>query len=122
MDRKAHPCVDVEGGPVVAHMVMCPACGNGHRFDATRWTFDGNFEEPTFSPSMLVRFVANPPFAPGTDDYARGPDDKYLLGPDGRLAGAKDMVCHSFVRNGRIEFLSDCTHELAGQTVELPRW
>ena len=28
--------------------------------------------------------------------------------------------CHSFVREGRIEFLSDCTHALAGQTVELP--
>lgn len=28
-------------------------------------------------------------------------------------------VCHSFVRDGRIEFLSDCTHALAGQTVEL---
>lgn len=28
--------------------------------------------------------------------------------------------CHSFVRDGRIEFLSDCSHALAGQTVELP--
>jgi Family of unknown function (DUF6527) len=28
--------------------------------------------------------------------------------------------CHSFVRDGKIEFLSDCTHALAGQTVELP--
>lgn len=28
-------------------------------------------------------------------------------------------ICHSFVRNGKIEFLSDCTHELAGKTVEL---
>jgi hypothetical protein len=31
-----------------------------------------------------------------------------------------DMVCHSFVRDGRIEFLSDSTHHLSGQTVELP--
>ncbi|BAS10570.1 hypothetical protein AHiyo4_39920 [Arthrobacter sp. Hiyo4] len=28
--------------------------------------------------------------------------------------------CHSFVRNGHIEFLSDSTHELAGQTMALP--
>ena len=27
--------------------------------------------------------------------------------------------CHSFIRNGKIEFLSDCEHELAGQIVEL---
>lgn len=31
----------------------------------------------------------------------------------------KPKVCHSFVRNGKIEYLNDCTHELAGQTVEL---
>ncbi len=30
--------------------------------------------------------------------------------------------CHSFVRDGAIEFLSDCTHALAGRTVPLPPW
>ncbi len=29
-------------------------------------------------------------------------------------------VCHSFLRKGRFEFLDDCTHSLAGQTVEMP--
>ena len=29
-------------------------------------------------------------------------------------------VCHSWVTDGRIQFLNDSTHELAGQTVELP--
>jgi phage terminase large subunit GpA-like protein len=28
--------------------------------------------------------------------------------------------CHSFVTDGRIEFLSDCTHALAGKTLDLP--
>lgn len=28
--------------------------------------------------------------------------------------------CHSFLRNGRWEFLSDSAHHLAGQTVDLP--
>ena len=28
--------------------------------------------------------------------------------------------CRSFVENGQIRFLSDCTHELAGQTVDVP--
>ena len=28
--------------------------------------------------------------------------------------------CHSFVRNGRIEFCGDCTHGFSGQTLELP--
>lgn len=29
-------------------------------------------------------------------------------------------ICHSFLRAGIFEFLSDCTHSLAGQKVELP--
>ena len=28
-------------------------------------------------------------------------------------------VCHSFVEDGKIRFLGDCTHPLAGQTVDL---
>jgi hypothetical protein len=27
--------------------------------------------------------------------------------------------CHSFVTDGKIQYLSDCTHRLAGQTVEM---
>lgn len=29
-------------------------------------------------------------------------------------------VCHSYITDGKIQFLSDCSHSLAGQTVELP--
>lgn len=32
--------------------------------------------------------------------------------PDGR-------VCHLYVREGKIEYLSDCFHDLAGQTIEM---
>lgn len=30
--------------------------------------------------------------------------------------------CHSYVKNGRIQFLDDCNHKLVGQTVDLPKW
>lgn len=30
-----------------------------------------------------------------------------------------DEVCHSFVTDGRVQFLGDCTHEFAGKTVDL---
>lgn len=30
--------------------------------------------------------------------------------------------CHSFVTDGKIQFLSDCWHALRGTTVELPDW
>ena len=70
------------------YAVQCPGCGCLHGFD-NRWIFNGDFEKPTFSPSMLVN----------KDD------------PNTR--------CHSFVRDGKIEFLSDCHHKYAGQTLEL---
>lgn len=56
----------------------------------SRWTFNGNEEAPTFRPSMLVN---------GMGDVKR---------------------CHSFVTDGKIEFLSDCDHGLANTTVDLP--
>ncbi len=31
-------------------------------------------------------------------------------------------VEHSFIKDGMIEFLGDCTHKLAGQTVDLPEF
>lgn len=80
---------------------LCPGCGEHHpvriRSDnAARpsWKWNGNRERPTFEPSLLVRCA-------------------YV---DGRPT----RVCHSFVTDGRIQFLSDCTHDKAGQTVDLP--
>jgi hypothetical protein len=59
-------------------------------------------ERPTFHPSIKVN---------------RGPEP----GPDGLAApDSPDRICHSFVRDGRIEFCSDSTHAMAGQTVNLP--
>jgi len=33
---------------------------------------------------------------------------------------AAGRVCHYFITDQRIEFLPDCSHDLAGQTVPLP--
>lgn len=30
--------------------------------------------------------------------------------------------CHSYITDGKIKFLADCHHSLAGQTVEIPDW
>lgn len=87
-------------------VMWCPGCELIHRVTIVgengdlppfEWTWDGNIDAPTLSPSLLV-----------TRRY--GGD-----GPDGY-----DVRCHSFVRAGRWEFLSDCSHALAGQTIALP--
>lgn len=75
-------------------VVNCPGCGYWHLFDA-RWTFNGNTERPSFQPSMLVNANIDRKLYP------------------------KIHRCHSYVTDGKIQFLQDCTHSLAGQTVEL---
>lgn len=99
-------------------MFFCPGCemyhgvstdpANPNSLTGAKWQWNGSLESPTFSPSILVRGIV-----PITDDeHTR------------IMAGEKfepvPFVCHSFVRDGKIEFLGDCTHKLAGQTVELP--
>ncbi len=73
----------------------CPGCGFKHGFYTTGdvvWQFNGDLNNPTVTPSILSTF----PLRSGT------------------------KICHSFITNGMIQFLSDCTHKLAGQTLELP--
>ena len=77
---------------------LCPACKVEHHFRVAAefwardgkdvWTFNWNYERPTFHGSMLAN-------ARGLTDNPR---------------------CHSFVEDGQWRFLDDCTHELAGKT------
>ncbi|NNP71235.1 DUF6527 family protein [Acinetobacter sp. Ac_5812] len=76
------------------YFIECAGCKTLHPLHVgphhkIRWDFDGNLEQPTFSPSLMVN-------------------------------GGHSSQCHSFIRNGQIQFLSDCHHALAGQTVDLP--
>lgn len=48
-----------------------------------------------------------------------GDGDKPTVSPSILVTGHDGKRCHSFVREGRIEFLGDCSHNLASQTVEL---
>lgn len=76
----------------------CPGCNDYHQVvveSPDGWGWNGSLELPTFTPSVLA-----------------------LYG----IVDGVDRRCHSFVTDGRIEFLGDCTHELAGQTVDLPPW
>ncbi len=83
----------VSGEPY-GYAFHCPGCDDVHTVGLT-WKFNGDLEKPTFSPSILVTYF----------------EDETV----------KER-CHSFVRDGQIQFLSDCTHALASQTVELPEW
>lgn len=80
----------------------CPGCDSSHiiRTEPDGWGWNGDAIKPTFTPSVLVTYS----------------------GSDAGVDGAPPATCHSFVTEGRIQFLGDCTHALAGQTVDLPEW
>jgi hypothetical protein len=90
-----------EGGTVA---FWCPACDRAHQAGiappaAMLLKYNGNAQDPTFRPSIWIE----------SDN------------PNGSKGGPA-TICHSMVTEGNIEFLSDSTHALAGQTVELPEW
>ena len=78
------------------------------------WSWNGSLEAPTFQPSVLVTG-----YEMSDEAYAMIERGESPVG--GKYPGNK-TCCHSFVTDGRIQFLSDSTHALAGQTVELPDW
>lgn len=92
----------VENEQVVGYLFDCPGCGSSHAPyvrphkapNGASWDFNGNMDKPTFAPSILSK----------------------MSRPD----GSKTMICHLFVIGGMIEYLPDCTHALAGQTIEIP--
>lgn len=76
----------------------CPGCECGHRIPVSgphAWQWNGSEERPTFMPSILVNQGSANPTQP---------------------------VCHSWVKDGKIMFLTDSTHKLSGQTVDIPEW
>ncbi|KRB73435.1 DUF6527 family protein [Noviherbaspirillum sp. Root189] len=92
------------------HVVYVEACGN-----RPTWGFNGDGDRPTFTPSVLVRTGH---FIPGYEDKQSCWCTYYAEHPD-ETRDFECRICHSFVTDGQIQFLSDCTHRLAGQTVPL---
>lgn len=105
----------------------CPACDEFHvintdpRASGPRWTWNGDPVRPTFAPAIRVRSIR------------RGltGDDAELLEDTLAQPGGKDMamhdprlsfVCHHFVVAGQLRFQKDCTHGMAGKTVDIPPW
>lgn len=71
----------------------CGGCGYMHHVDPLRWEFNGDMVRPTVNPSLLLH------------------------------PGKEHPRCHLFIRDGHLQYLNDCGHELAGKTVKMtPPW
>lgn len=79
------------------YIFNCAGCDQEHTFNDGLWSWNNDYEKPTIEGSYLIhgyRFDENRNSVP--------------------------LVCHSHIKDGMIEYLTDCTHNLAGQTIELP--
>lgn len=75
---------------------FCPGCKEIHGVPVPRWTFDGNVDAPSFSPSVRHYELENK-----------------------ELGIPEKTTCHYWVKEGRLEFVGDSDHELAGKTVPM---
>lgn len=95
--------------------LWCPGCKRIHMINtdtddrptAPAWDFNGNYDRPTFNPSVKVW---------GVEELT---DEEYERVLSGQLIEPRPFVCHSTVTDGNIFFHPDTTHALSGQTVSL---
>lgn len=98
----------------------CPGCDEAHTLyiGPGGWTFNRDIERPTFRASVRVSC------GHFSREHKKGdacwctynrdhPDDPSPF---------TCSLCHSYVTDGQIQFLEDCTHKLVSKTVPLPDW
>lgn len=79
----------------------CPACQHLHPIPAGRWTFNGDMQRPSFSPSlkqMGKRIEV---------EHGRWTGE-WILDEAGNAA---DGTCHYFITDGNIQFCPDSWHK-----------
>lgn len=77
--------------PGPTRRLTLPVLTRGTRAGTRCWTWNGSVDAPTLRPSVL------------TEGYSSG----------------QPFRCHSWVNDGKVQFLDDCSHELRNTTVEL---
>lgn len=91
--EKLSPVLWRRGG---RYLHWCPACRCGHTYHTNTegrpsWSFNGNVEKPSFSPSMRIFTPAGP------------------YGDNGETTGER-TICHYYVTDGKIIYQEDCHH------------
>lgn len=71
------------------------------------WQWNNSLTNPTLSPSVLVQ---------GTKTMT---DEQISMVMNGEDFEPENTRCHFYIKDGSIQYLSDCTHKLANQTLKL---
>lgn len=92
-------------GPFMNRII--PVITKGNRDKTPCWTWNGDVNKPTLKPSILTK---------GTKTLTDDEINRVYAGDD---IPVTNIICHTFITNGQVQFLNDCTHEFAGMTVDL---
>lgn len=110
----------VDNSNIKQYSFYCPGCQDWHSVNVGTgtgrpiWTFNNNLEYPTFRPSLLVRSGCKiTEFKPGMACWCNY-EAKY-----GKPAPFKCGICHLYITDGKIQYLSDCTHDYAGRLIDM---
>lgn len=99
---------------------QCPGCGHLHQYWTNearlpdgrpyknQWSFNGNMERPTFTPSLLNTWGKE------ADPNWQEPNE-----PVGEGNAPWSGRCHLFVTDGMIQYCGDSWHKLKNQTVPM---
>jgi len=105
---------------VGVYSFKCPGCGDDHIIytdpsnpmpnkEKSVWGFNGDLDNPTFSPSILYRIGR---YVPGLTP------EQIAYCEENEALGMKSFICHSFVEAVKIRVLAD-SHRHPGETLDL---
>jgi len=95
---------------VGVYLHWCPGCEEMHQLPDS-WAFDGNLENPTFTPSFKHSGVQTVKSGgKWTGEFVRDANGSTV-----------PFVCHYVLTAGVLNFCADSTHGLAGKSVPLPK-
>ncbi len=90
---------------VTGHAHWCPACEFTHVLPDNGWTFNGDVQKPTFSPSFKHTY----------SHWTGGVDPVTHLG----RGEQQYRVCHYIITDGKIQFCPDSWHKRS-DIVQMP--
>lgn len=95
---------------VGAYAHWCPGCEEMHPLPDAGWTFDGNLEAPTFTPSFKHTGLETEKVeGRWTGNWVRD-----------AAGNPRPVCCHYTLTAGQLHFHEDCTHALRSSVVPLP--
>jgi Family of unknown function (DUF6527) len=96
-------------------ILYVPVIIKGQREGTGKWTWNGSIDKPTLKPSVLTQ---SGHFAPQFEK-----DDscwcKYYKEHPEETPVYHCYRCHTWINDGKVQFLNDSTHEFKGQTLDL---